>query len=676
MKTIKLKSARFENFKKLNTEIQFGENLTQISAANAVGKSSIADGIFWVLFGKSSTGKSEGKEFRPRPYDGTGTDIDHINVVVELTLEVNGAEVVLKKTQRQNWVRKRGTTSEVHEGDRNIYSWNNVEISETEFKNRISDIISEKDFLMITDPTAFFRLTKTEKINLILSLVAGITEEEILEQTGGFDELLELIRSGKSLDEIRATAKKSVAEMEKERDRITASINERSRDVIDMDVSDLELHRNSIKEELEKIDQKMSDMTEMISEYDAKANHIMELKFKQSTIERTANETLVKQKLDIQKRIDTAEDDFRKAMRTQKDAEMEIEQIKAAIGNAEKEKPILIEKFNAEKEKAFREYKPLPMLSDTDFICPTCGQIITEEQQKERILKHDLDEKQNRERYEDEKSEFELAKETTINTIIAAGKQIDNRIKNLHNDLDGDVRKLWAVKSDKIDANKRKTDAMNELAALPEKADLSENQIYEKLVLEIQKCEEALKSVNTGADYRNQLRGERCKWENDLEEVNRKFSAYDRSVDAKDRIMDLEQEFKEKVQMIADQERVLMAAEEFQTVKDNYLTEEVNKHFQTVRFQLFRKQKNGGVERVCDVYNAKGSPYGDCTTSGAEKLIMGLEIINVLSNIVGVKAFVIIDNAEKVSEGNMPKLDTQMIALAVSNDTEFHIERS
>ena len=98
MKVIKLVSARFENFKKLNRQVEFGERKTWIYAKNRTGKSSVADGIFWVLFGKSSTGKSEGKEFRPRPYDMQGIDVDHVDVVVELTLLIDGVEVLLQKT--------------------------------------------------------------------------------------------------------------------------------------------------------------------------------------------------------------------------------------------------------------------------------------------------------------------------------------------------------------------------------------------------------------------------------------------------------------------------------------------------------------------------------------------------------------------------------------------------
>ena len=89
MKVIKLVSASFENFKKLNWTVEFGEKKTQIFAMNRTGKSSMADGIFWVLFGKSSTGKSEGKEFRPRPYDSQGVDIDHVYVVLVVHLALS-----------------------------------------------------------------------------------------------------------------------------------------------------------------------------------------------------------------------------------------------------------------------------------------------------------------------------------------------------------------------------------------------------------------------------------------------------------------------------------------------------------------------------------------------------------------------------------------------------------
>lgn len=676
-KEIRIKKARFENFKKLNNlEIEFGSR-TEISAKNWTGKSSIADGIFWVLFGKSSTGKSEGKEFRPRPYDDAGIDIDHIDVVVELTIENDGTEIVLRKAQRQNWVRKRGTEFEVHEGDRNIYSWNNVEISETEFKARISDIVSEKNFMLITDPTAFFRLTKAEKLDLIMSLVNGISEEEILEKANTdnkYGKLLEMIRGGKTLEEIRATSKRSITDMTKERDKISASIAERQRDIVEVDVAELELQRNDIKRNLDEINQKMESTTAAVDEYSEKQRHIMELKAKQSTIENAAIETLNKQRREAQKRIDLAEDDFRTAMQAQKECELELERLDRVIAESKAQRDKLMEEYSEVKGSQFHAYEPLPELKADDFVCPTCGQLLPAEKKEELLAGHDESEAVHRAQYDSGRKEFEESKKKRISDINATGSECAAKIKEYEANKVEVATKLEAAKSRKISANKEKTEAMEALKKIPAEPDLSENQLYEKLVLEIKTCEDGLRSMNTGADYREQLKGQKVKWEQELEEVNKKFSAYDKASDAKDRVADLETQFKAKVQMIANEENILIQCEEFQTLKDSYLTDEINKHFKTVRFQMFRKQKNGGVERVCDVYTKNGSPYGENTTSSAEKLVIGLEIVNVLSNIIGVKAPVIIDNGERVSAGNMPELDTQMIILSVSDDKDFRTE--
>lgn len=675
MKVIKLVSASFENFKKLNWTVEFGEKKTQIFAMNRTGKSSMADGIFWVLFGKSSTGKSEGKEFRPRPYDSRGVDVDHVDVVAELVLLVDGVEVVLRKTQRQNWVRKRGTTTEVHEGDKNIYAWNNVEISETEFKRRIADIVSEKNFMLITDPTAFFRLSKQEKLDLILSLIANVTEEQILMEVGGFDELLKFVRDGKKLEEVKDTSKRSISDMTKERDQISAFINERSKDIVDMDVSDIELQRNAINEKIAEIDRKIEDSTAAVTEYDEKSKNIIELKMKKSETERIANESLVQQKRDIQKRIDEAEDDLRKAIQHQKIGELEIERLNRIVESNKTLRAELAKKVETEEAKTFPEYvEPEPLSSDA-LVCPTCGQDLPEELKQRKIECFEKDKKLHWEKYEADKGKFEADQSELLDKICQEGKACVEKINKAKEDLETAKNFLESAKADKITANADKTKAMEELAALPEQVDLSNNQEYEALCLEIQAKEEALRNMNTGADYHTQLRDEKAEWETQLAEVNQKFAAVDKSDEAKDRVAELEKQFKDKVQLIADQERILMMYEEFQTAKDNYLTEEVNRHFENVRFQLFRQQKNGGVERVCDVYTKDGSPYGDNTTSGAEKLIMGLEVINVLSGIIGVSAPVIIDNAEKVSEGNMPEIDTQMIMLSVSNDEDFRIEK-
>ena len=228
-----------------------------------------------------------------------------------------------------------------------------MEISETEFKRRIADIVSEKNFMLITDPTAFFRLSKQEKLDLILSLIANVTEEQILMEAGGFDELLKFVRDGKKLEEVKATSKRSISDMTKERDQISAFINERSKDIVDMDVSDIELQRNAINEKIAEIDQKIEDSTAAVTEYDEKSKNIIELKMKQSENIRIANEGLVKQKREIQKRIDKAENDFQVAMQKQKMAELEIERLNRIVESNKTLRAELAKKVETEESENF-----------------------------------------------------------------------------------------------------------------------------------------------------------------------------------------------------------------------------------------------------------------------------------------------------------------------------------
>ena len=73
MKKIKINQIGYENFKgiksyNLNLE---GEN-ANISAMNAVGKTTLFDGFAWLLFGKDS---AENGKFDVKPFDANGNEI-------------------------------------------------------------------------------------------------------------------------------------------------------------------------------------------------------------------------------------------------------------------------------------------------------------------------------------------------------------------------------------------------------------------------------------------------------------------------------------------------------------------------------------------------------------------------------------------------------------------------
>ena len=96
---ITLKKLHMENFKKVKDQtIEFG-HITKISGQNAVGKTTVEDAFMWCLFNKNSLGDTK---FQMRPLDAFGNPIDHVEIKVVTTLDVDGREYELTKVQKQN----------------------------------------------------------------------------------------------------------------------------------------------------------------------------------------------------------------------------------------------------------------------------------------------------------------------------------------------------------------------------------------------------------------------------------------------------------------------------------------------------------------------------------------------------------------------------------------------
>jgi len=664
---IDLLQMHLENFKIFKDKvIDFG-NLTTVSAQNKSGKSSIADAFFWVMFGKSSTGKSEGKEFRPRRFeeiDGIGVDIDHVDVSVELVLRIDGVEVVLKKTQHQNWPKKRGSTIEVHESDSNIFSWNNVEITSTEFSRRISEIVTEEIFKLVTNPFAFMKLSKDEKRNLLMKLV-GLTEEQIIFELEGYEDLKAIINTGRTIVEIEATTKKSVSLMTEKKEEMASAINERARDIVDLDVAEKELQKNSLLEQIADKDKLLEDNEKIFEQRQKASDNILQLEFDINDISRKAHESIDNQKKALNAKLNSIDASFNEAFRKQSTVESDIKIKNEAIARNEAERTRLGTEYKTIISEIFDESKWV--FDENSIICPICEREFEADQVGK--IKSEFETKKS-----NAISSFEIDKKNRTDAVVAKGFSMKNVIEADNAILVELSKQLEQIKADKLNANAEKTKAMEELAKIPSEVDLPANQEYITLCAERDAKKKALDEMVTGADYRTQIKAEKIALESELKMLELEFEAYRKSDDARDRVAELKKELSEKVQEIANQERIQIMCGEFQLDKDSYLQNSVNEKFSTVRFQLYRNQKNGGHERVCDVYVASGAPYGENTTSGCEKISAGLEIIKVVSDIIGVKASVIIDNAESINDFNIPKMDCQVVLLQVTKDIEMKVE--
>ena len=118
MKDIKLISLEIENFKcHRHLKLDFNGRNTTISGDNATGKTSVYDSLMWVLFSKDSQGNGE-KNLEVKPLDSSGNVIDHDALTsVEVVFEVNGEKLTMKRTYREKWETRRGSSEAVFTGN-------------------------------------------------------------------------------------------------------------------------------------------------------------------------------------------------------------------------------------------------------------------------------------------------------------------------------------------------------------------------------------------------------------------------------------------------------------------------------------------------------------------------------------------------------------------------------
>ena len=116
-------------------------------------------------------------------------------------------------------------------------------------------------------------------------------------------------------------------------------------------------------------------------------------------------------------------------------------------------------------------------------------------------------------------------------------------------------------------------------------------------------------------------------------------------------------------------EKILDLCDEYTKLYTNLVSSRINDLFKNVDFTLFETQINGGIVETCEA-TVNGVPYSDVNNAG--KINAGLDIINVLSEHIGINTPIFIDNAESVNE--LIEVKSQVIRLTVSTDKTLRIE--
>lgn len=629
---IKIIELIVQNFKGCKDRtIEFG-NVTNIYGANAAGKTTLADAIYWLLFNKNSFGD---EKFNVRPLDEYGNRIDNVEISVYGVFDVNGKQVTLKKTQKQKWVKKRGSGVEELQGNENIYEIQEIPKSEKEFKEFIDSMIKEEVFKLITNPQAFVSKKWKEQRDILLKLVSEITDLDVAGTDLKFQCLISDLEQF-SIDDLMKREAKPLAEWKKRQEVIPALIDEVFKSIVEIDLSALELQKNSLVEQINEVEQMEEDSSKSYAEVEKIRNQIMDLKFKQSSISQKYNDELLVKKREIRSIYDEESQKFSDVQAKQSQLERSIDNAKYQIDRLKTEREQLLSKWHEVNNLTFNE---------DELICVYCGQQYTESKQSEIM------------------EAFESRKKSDLENITANGKRIKSEIEKLEESISTMQKQVEDIKEDKIQHMGAANKAKAELESLPNNIDLSSNEEYAQITKQITELNKQLESMSTGADYRQQLRIKKLGLKEELSAVESKLAVSVANERAKDRIEELKAEQKDVAQKVANQERKLFLLEEFTKKKMEMISSNINSLFKVVTFKLFENQINGGFKETCECM-VNGVPYSDLNNAG--KLQAGLDIIRCLQKHHDAYAPIIIDNRESVTD--IPVLDCQIINLFVSKE--------
>ena len=637
-----IKKITLQNFKgcKNATYTFDGENVT-VCGANGSGKTTIFDAFTWLLFGKDSL---DNAKFEIRPLDKDGKQIDNVEICVAATLEIDGKEVELKKTNRQNWVKKRGTQNPVLQGNVNEYEIDGYPRSAKDYEEYINGIVSDDLFKMLTNPTYFPNMPWKDQRATIMKFANNVPDVALAGKSVKFAPLLEELRKAPSTDDIKNKYQKSLNELKKKQIELPVRIDEISNSKVDIDVAELELLKNSLNEQIADVKSKIDDANKQFEERQKLSDGIMELKFAESDLVRKANEENIKARREIEDKITDIKYAIDKCIR---DCDVSVMEIDKAKKN--------IESYELELKSVRDLWKSLnAMQFDKDEEnCQMCGQKLPQE--KIDILVSDFEERKAK--------------------SLADTTERGNKLKSL---ADSEKEKLKKLNDGFSELTKEKTNKKEELLSLekqlselPESIDVTGTEAYKVIQFKIAESEEMMAKMNSADEVRKSLNAELEDLQSQLIECEKKMAMSQKNIEIDERIEELQAEQREVAQKIADVEKMLYLLDEFIKYKLYKISDSINAMFDGVNWKLFSEQINGGIKEVCEVtYN--GVPFQ--SLNNGHRIIAGLQIIKALQKLYGAYLPIFIDNAESVNDFNLPDMDCQLIKLKVSDDNDLRIE--
>lgn len=636
-----------ENFKGCrHLEVNFDAKRTEIRGANGTGKTTIADAFTWLLFNKNSHGDAPGSDnFREKPLDENGNELHNLDTTVELNCLLDGQRFDLKRTQSENWVKKRGNADATFQGNVSTYWINGVETKLSDFKQRIAAIADEEVFRLVGSLSAFNALEWKKRRAQLMTLAGEDVDGNLLARAEYRPLADECGQRNVTPDELRKVLADQKKRLNDELKMLPIRIDEAKKSAPDLtaqQIKDAEYIIKDSQEDIARIDETIAAIKAGTS---AGPTQQQKLAIDQEIVSikhRLMNE------LDADRKTATAEADA--AGNQVRRLAVEIQQAKTYAAayqtkaeRAKKRCDDLRAKFIEARSKTF---------NDAETICPTCGQPMPDAMVQKA------------------KAKFEANRRAEMDDIKRDGIEAKQEAEKAQADYERQMAEQAELQSKLDDAQTTHEAAMQRVRELPGMPDFDSDSRLQELMAQ---REGFLKEGTEGNEKLEAFEHRK----RDLQEIVSRNQAvlvqHEVAVENEKRIKGYEARQQEVGAQLTETEQLMILLEKFVQDRCGALEDSINSRFPTVRWKLFDRQINGGITDCCECM----IPCGDslvCYSSAntAAQINADIEIVNVLSEYYDVEVPLFVDNAERIN--NLAPTETQLITLSVSTDEQLKID--
>ena len=590
---MELKKVVLENFMcYAHAEFDFYA-ITKIMAKNGKGKSTIATAYLWCLFNCDY-------ELKDNPVvrrEVGGKSVDDIDTSVELTLDV----------------------------DMNV-------------------------FKMCSNVNTFLNQKPAEMREYLFSLVGDVTDLDIASQKAELAELVPLLNKY-TVEELSAMNKATKTKITKDLPILDGQIKEKERDIQlkqAIEVSDLELQKNSLKEQIADCVAKQTDNDKLIAEYDKASSDILNLKFELSDMSRKANEANVKARRDIENKISDKRFLVKQTEKTIDDCENQID--------SSKHHSVVLNESIESYRNLYKNTHSLKF-DESNLVCSYCGQEYPEDK-KEQI-----------------KADFESKKAAEIEKITNLGNNVKSELDKENETIASLENELVEHRKSLVMLNTAIADLEKQLSELPQEIDVTATEEYKALEKQIAEKEEAMHKANDISTVKAELKAQETALRQQLAECESQIVKSDTAADEQ-RLEELKQTRIDSEQNKANAEKILDLLDELDKAKNETLTEAVNSHFSLVKWQLFEYAKNGNYKSCC-IPTVDGKSILTTMSNKGNRILGRVDICNSIQKISGISTPIILDDSESLDEENQKKVaemvDSQLIMLIVNGSEKLEI---